>query len=206
MRRGFTTLESLIALAVSVIVLGGIMSLWSLGSRMHRASQATIAIQGALSITEALFADLKQMGLEPGVAPYVIGADRKSVSFYKVDFRPDRIALVPVRFHTVPTPNGNVYLAKTVRKPGGQLDTTVFRTCPLFGVLFDRSTDQWGNDYLRAAVTVLDGDTPRGQATPERERSVFQQVVVRTPVPDRFGDPAFSKVNILQREGDLLPP
>lgn len=205
MRRGFTTLESLIALAVGVVVLGAVMAVWNLGVKMNRASQATVAIHSALTITEALFGEFKQMGLAPGVSPYVIGADKRSISFYKVEFRPDGIALVAMRFHTVPTQNGNYYLARSTRK-AGQLETTVFRQCPLFSLHFDNHVDQWGNDYVRAEVCVLDNDLRPGTQTVDRQRSILQQVMVRVPVPDRFGDPAFSKVNLVQRDGDLLPP
>lgn len=205
MRRGFTTLETLIALALGVIVLGGVMAVWNLGVKMNRASQATVAIHSALTITEALFGEFKQMGLSPGLSPYVIGADKRSISFYKVEFRPDRIALVAMRFHTVPTANGNFYLARTTRK-AGQLETTVFRQCPLATLAFDNHVDQWGNDYVRAEVRVLDTDLRPGTQTIDPQRSVTQQVMVRVPVPDRFGDPAFEKVNVVQRDGDLLPP
>jgi hypothetical protein len=122
-----------------------------------------------------------------------------------VGFRPDRIVLVPVRFHTIPSPGGNLFLARDEHR-GGRLDTTVFRSCPVQTVEFDTHTDAWGNEYLRAAVRVLEEDRPPGAASVSPERSVRQQVLVRVPVPDRFGDPAFAKVNLISKEAELLAP
>lgn len=207
-----TTIEMMIALTIGSVIIGAIMALWSLGTKMHKASQSTIALQASLTMTEALFADLRQMGLDPGSSPYLVGpvgraanAPGTSLSFFRVAFKPDQIALVPVRFHTVPSPGGNKYLARTERR-NGQLETQVFRTCPVQSVEFATNTDSWGNDYLRASVRVLVDDLPPGTVTITPDRTVRQQVVVRVPVPDRFGDPAFAKANIVTKEGELLPP
>lgn len=210
--RAITAIELLVALAIGTVVLGSLMALWQLGSKMHQASRSTVALQTALTITEAVFSDLRQMGLEPSSPPFIIGPANRppgvpgtSLSFFKVAFRPDRIGLVPVRFHTVPSPGGNRYFVRDVRR-GAQLDSQVFKQCPVQRVEFDTHTDFWGNEYLRAAVRVLEDDRAPGTVTITAERSVRQQVLVRIPVPDRFGDPAFSKANVVLKEAELLPP
>mgnify|MGYP001619039211 CR=1 FL=1 len=212
MRRGFTILELVIALGAGTMVLGCLMALWQLGSKMHRASQSTVALHGALTMTEALFGDLRQMGLDPNSPPYIIGPANRpagmpgtSLSFFKVAFKPDRMNLVPVRFRTLPSPGGNQYFVREERR-GGRVESHTYRPCPVQNVQFDVTTDAWGNDYLRAAITVLEDDRPPGTVTITPDRSVRQQVLVRIPVPDRFGDTAFSKVNVVMKEADLLAP
>lgn len=210
--RAITALEILIALTIGTVVLGCLMALWQLGTKMHGASQSTIALQAALTMSETLFSDLRQMGLEPASPPFLIGPAGRppgtpgtSLSFYKVVFLPDRVNLAPVRFHTIPSPGGNAYFVRDQLR-AGKLDTNVFRPCPVQGVEFDTHTDFWGNEYLRAAIRVLEDDRPPGTVTITAERSVRQQVLVRIPVPDRFGDPAFAKANLVLREAALLAP
>ena len=211
-RRGTTVVEVLIALSIGVVLLACLMALWQLGSKMHHASQSTVALQAALTMTESIFGDLRQMGLEPGSPSYVIGPATRaagspgnSLAFFKVQFKPDRIILVPVRFKTIPSPGGNLFLVREERR-AGKVETQVFRQCPLQSVEFDANADAWGNQYLRAAVRVLEDDRPPGSVTITPERIVRQQVLVRMTVPDRFGDPAFSKVNLLVKDGELLVP
>jgi prepilin-type N-terminal cleavage/methylation domain-containing protein len=211
MRRGFTIIEVMVAAAIGSVALGCLFALWQLGTKMHRASQSTIGLQAALTMTEALFSDMRQIGIDPATAPYVFGpagrppgAAGTSLSFYKVSFQPSRIDLLPVRYRTMPSPGGNRWLVRDERKRTG-VETQIFKTCPLQAIAFDATTDQWGNTFLRAAVRVLDEDRPPGRgAVPERV--VHQQVLVRIPVPDRLGDPEFAMVNVVTRTADLLPP
>lgn len=210
--RAITALELLIALTIGTVVLGCLMALWQLGAKMNRASQSTIVLQAALTVTESLFSDLRQMGLEPSSPPFIIGPVNRppgalgtSLKFFKVSFRPDRVVLSPVRFHTTRSPGGNQYFAREEFR-AGKYDTRIFKTCPIQSLEFASHTDFWGNDYLRAAVRVLEDDRPPGTAGAIAERTIRQQVLVRIPVPDRFGDAAFAKVNLVMKEAELLAP
>lgn len=211
-RRGFTTLELLIAIGIGTTVLGCLMALWNLGAKMHKASQSTIALQAALTMTEALFGDLRQLGLEPGSPQLLIGPNGRapsapgtSLSFFKVVFRPDRIGLTPVRYSTTPSPGGNKYLVREESK-NGRVERMIFKACPIESAEFDTHKDFWGNEYIRAAVRVLEDDRAPGTVTFSPDRSVRQQVLVRLPVPDRFGDPALSKASVIVKDAELLAP
>lgn len=212
MRRGITVVEVLVALGIGAVVIGCLMGLWTLGSKMHQASQSTVALQAALTMTESLFADLRQIGLQAGLAQHAIGPAGRpagvpgnTLSFYKVSFKADRIALVPVRYRTVASPGGNRLLVRD-EKRGGTLVSHVFQPCPVQYVEFEAHADAFGNEFIRAAVNVLEDDRPPGTVTIAPERIVRQQVMIRVPVPDRFGDAQYDRVNVVTRDADLLPP
>lgn len=197
-RRGFTLLEVLVVAAIAIGVLAGVLTAWRTGSQVERATNSTGALQSAMLLTETLYRDICQLGVDQSRRePLLI--NESSLSFYKVKFQAEQMKLVPLRFSRVKSPQGNWFLK---REEAGQ-PPKIFGGAPCTEISFAQIQDPtFQTRYLKVTFKVMDQDLAPG---PARREPLAHSAIMRIPVPSQIGHPGLQAVMKIAPEGDLLP-
>ena len=197
MKRGVTLLEVLIVMGIVVAVMGGVFMAMSGGSRVTRVSSSTAALQSAMLLTEALYRDIAQLGVDTTSARTLEFSD-SSLCFYKCKFDGDRMLLVPLKFSRVKSPKGNYFLK---REELGAPDKT-FGSAPCTELSFTTIQDpNFHTQYLKVMMKVLEQDLAPG---PARRDPLPHSAIMRIPVPSQVGLPALQAIMKIVPEGPLM--
>jgi len=185
-------------MGIVVVVLGAVLVSWRSGTKSTQVATSTAALQNAMLLTEALYRDICQLGVDQTRREPLLIADG-SLSFYKVKFLADAMHLVPVKFSRVKSPRGN-WLLK--REELGEKEK-VFGGAACAELAFGSIVDpQFQTQYVRVTMKVLDGDLAPG---PGRRDPLPHSAIMRVPVPSQVALPGLQAVMRIVPDGDLMP-
>lgn len=197
-RPAFTLLEVLVVAGIGLMLLAAALSAWRSGAQVERAANSTVALQSAMLLTETLYRDICQLGIDQTRREPLLISEG-SLSFYKVKFEGDRMKLVPLKFSRVKSPKGNWFLR---REEAGQKEK-VLRGAPCTELAFSRVVDPaFRTRYLKVHMRVLETDLAPG---PARRQPLAHSAIMRIPVPSQVGNPGLQAVMRIVPEGPLLP-
>ena len=198
MRRGFTLLEILVVAGIGIGVLIAVLSAWRTGGQADRVANSTGALQSAMLLTETLYRDISQLGVDQTRREPLFINDG-SVSFYKVRFQGDLMKLVPVKFSRVKSPLGNWFLK---REEAGQ-PPKVYGGAPCTELSFVQVQDpEFQTRYIKVTMKVMEQDLAPG---PARREPLAHSAIMRIPVPSQVAHPGLQAVMRIVPEGPLLP-
>lgn len=197
MRRGFTLTEVLVVAAIAIGVLAAVLNSWRSGSQAERVANSTGALQSAMLLTETLYRDICQLGIDQtSREPLMI--NEGSLCFYKVKFQGDLMKLVPVKFSRVKSPQGNWFLK---REEAGEKPKT-YGGAPCTELSFVQIQDpKYQTRYIRVTMKVMESDLAPG---PARREPLAHSSIMRIPVPSQIGHPGLQAVMRIVPEGPLL--
>lgn len=199
MRRGFTLLEIVVVAAIMLGIFAAALSAWRTSSQAERVANSTGALQQAMLLTETLYRDICQLGIDQTRRePLLI--TQGSISFYKCKFQGDVMKLVPVKFSRVKTPNGNWFLK---REEAGSAPKT-FGGAPCADLTFEYIQDpKFQTRYIKVIMKVMEQDLAPG---PSRREPLAHSSIMRIPVPSQIGHPGLQAVMRIVPEGPLQEP
>lgn len=159
-RRAATIMEVLLAFALSTIVLGGVMVMWSSVNTMARASDLSAALLGASLALAQIESDVRTSVARPDAASTVLVSDKR-VAMVRGDAAPDgTVSGRAVVYEKEVTPTGELRLRRTAGSDAGYLPGR-YRAVAMALV------NGPGGPYLRVKLTVAAG----AGATPSRPAS-----------------------------------
>ena len=181
-RNGFTLIETIVAGALSLLVLAGALGLWRVGDRMNRSAASSTMLSAVRLLEEALVVDLRQLSQDP-LGSEVMELTEAGVSFRVARFQGEAVSLESVRYQRVTDLHGISYLTRTETLPGGGSASRVLQVAPLASAVFRLVTDAGsGTRFLRLDFVPLESPAPGAvvDATqPPDTRTLF--VALRTP-------------------------
>ena len=198
-RHGFTIVESTVAACLFAVILGALLFTFSGGSKSADAARSTGALAGALTLSERLLEDVRQMAYDPA-SPTDLVAGTRGISFYTVAFVGPETVLRRVRYVVVPE-KGALVIARTAETTAG-MKTERFGNLPLRSGAFTLITDQhFGGRSLRLDLVAIGDDRP-GAAPSARD--VPHSVLARLPMAPAWGDPQRDPARRVRNSGPLL--
>jgi len=165
-RRGFTLVESLISVVLSLLIFAAAMGLSRMGDRLNRAAMGSASLTAMRLLEEALIVDFRQLARDPFGAEVMHITDG-GASFHVARLAGDAVALDAVRYQRVAGEQGQVFLARTETLPGGGSSMRVLSSTPLTAVHFraitDRDTQQ---RFLAVDAVASDTSAPASRGEP----------------------------------------
>lgn len=172
MRHGVTLLETVIALALGLVILAAALQVSRMGDRLGRSAQGSASVTSLRLLSEALIVDLRQLARDP-FEPEVLRLTEAGVSFHTSRVTSASIELDSIRWQRTRGPNGEFYLTRTRQPPGGAPASRTLLDSPLSSARFRLITDgTTGGRFLALDVVAADPTLLPG-ATPESETLVF---------------------------------
>ena len=187
-RRGTSFVELMVALGVFLVVIGMLMAIWTMGSRMGAAANLSGCIQSALIIQENLLQDIHQMVLDPAAA---VGYDVRGtgLTFRRAQFDHEKIKLVDVRWQAVSNRAGLLDLVRT-EGTGAAAASQTFGDGLLARVEFRVTpTAQLTGPAFDIQLVVLESARNPSTLTHEELELRTHRFVARVPTPSSLGIP-----------------